>query len=105
MNNLVRKYAALVLLLPGMALAGPMAQPQCAQVICLSPADGTPAPSECRAIRQVYFNLRVLNPIYNPSATADLRHNFLSMCLTARAVDLYKIKMKYGPLYDDPLVF
>lgn len=105
MRKSVRTLVAAGLMLPIMAVAAPKAEPQCAQVICLSPADGMPAPMECGMIRQVYFNIRVFNPYYNPSATSNLRHRYIAMCRTARPADLNKITQKYGTLFYDPIVY
>jgi len=90
---------------PSALALGRNAEPQCAQVICLSPRDGTPAPAECRAIRAVYFDIRVFTPKYNPSATRSARNAFLRMCTSARQMDLQKISAKYGTLYADPIVY
>lgn len=104
--KMIKSCVIAALLMPAYALAmGPTAQPQCAQVICLSPADGRPAPSECRPIRQVYFNIRVFNPSYDPASTSRLRHRYISMCRTARPADLQKITGKYGVLFNDPISF
>ena len=95
-------------LLTGSSIAaalGPSAEPQCAQVICLSPADGTPAPGECRPIRAVYFNIRVFDPNFDPPATAKLRDQYLRMCSTARSIELNKIRAKYGMLFADPMTY
>lgn len=92
----------------GALALGPSAEPQCAQVICLSPAMGTAAPRiECPAIRQVYFDIRIFTPPpkFNPSATAEARHAFLRRCSTARMSDLQVIKNKYGRLFADPIVY
>jgi len=105
MIKTVRSVMVACFMGPLIALAGPTAEPQCAQVICLSPADGTPAPPECGMIRQVYFNIRVFNPYYNPSATSNLRHQYIAVCSTARTVDLNKITQKYGTLFYDPMVY
>jgi len=91
--------------LTGTVAASPKAEPQCAQVICLAPSDGTPAPSSCFAIRQVYFNIRVFSPKFNPPATSRARHRYISMCSTARASDLNIITRKYGMLFNDPRAY
>lgn len=82
---------------------GPPAEPSCAQVICLSPAPGTPAPSECFPVRQAYFNIRVYkHGHYNPPLTAEKRRLFLQTCLTALSTDISRITLLYGQLFDDP---
>ena len=98
MRNTLLKIASVLLLAPTVALAGgPVAQPSCAQVICLSPDHGKAPPA--------YFVIRVFDPLYDPGATADARHAFLRTCLTAQSSDLQIIKLKYGRLYADPITF
>lgn len=92
------------LCLPLVGAAAP-AQPSCAQVICLSPRDGQPAPQACFAVRARYFSIRIYNPSYDPGATAQARKAFLETCATANAADIGKITQKYGALHDDPRSF
>ena len=109
-NNSFLKKVFLVLLvitpLSAQAL-GPDAESQCAQVICLSPRDGTPAPAECRPIRAVYFNIRIFTPPpkFNPGATQRARDYWLRQCRTARQIDFQKISIKYGRLFADPIAY
>jgi|JYMV01.1.fsa_nt_gi hypothetical protein len=106
MRNTLLKIASVLLLAPTVALAGgPVAQPSCAQVICLSPDHGKAPPAECIPVRSAYFVIRVFDPLYDPGATADARHAFLRTCLTAQSSDLQIIKLKYGRLYADPITF
>lgn len=92
---------------PSALALGRNAEPQCAQVICLSPRDGTPAPAECRSIRAVYFDIRIYTPPpkFNPGATQRARDQWLKQCRSARPIDLQKISIKYGRLFADPIVY
>jgi hypothetical protein len=85
--------------------AGGTAEPSCAQVICLSPAKGTPAPQECFPIRAVYFSMVVYDPSFDAGATNDIRSAFLETCRTARPMDLMTISNKYGRLPADPIAY
>ena len=94
-----------MLLAEGALAVGATAEPTCAQVICLSPAPGTPAPQECFPIRAVYFAITVYDPLFDADATAGLRKAFLQTCLTASAPHLMLIDTKYGRLPADPIVY
>ena len=86
------------------ASVGRVAEPSCAQVICLSPADNQPPPQYCLQVRQRYFVIRVYDPSYDADATSAARQAFLSTCTSARPMDIQKITNKYGKLPDDPIV-
>ncbi len=106
-SSLPRVVVALTFMLTSVAAMaiGGIAEPSCAQVICLSPADGTSAPRACLPVRQPYFMIRVYDPEFDADATAAARLSFLKTCTSARPSDLLHITGKYGKLPDDPIAF
>lgn len=85
----------------GQQAGGAMAEPACAQVICLMNEAGQ-VPPGCMMTRQEYFSIQVWSPYYNSSATKEARGAFISSCTTARQSDIQQIQNKYGESMMDP---
>jgi len=109
----MRKYvaAAILALTGGSALAEGVsitparpAMPTCAILLCLSPKFGMPPPATCIPVRAPYFEIRVYTPKFNPEATAQARKQQLLTCYDGRLVDIERATMRYGRLYNDPIV-
>lgn len=95
----------IVSLMSFVTVAQDAASPACGAVLCLSPEQGKPPPPECFGWRSPYFMIRVFNPYYNASATAQARRMYLMTCTQARQEDINRITQDYGELFVDPVVF
>lgn len=86
----------------GSARAQDVAGP-CVVVLCLAGkmtgADGGPG---CVAAEQAYFNRRVFDPYYDPSATSAARMQYLQGCATEHLGQKEAVNAMYGTWFSGP---
>lgn len=86
----------------GSASAQDVAGP-CVAVLCLAGkmtgGDGGPG---CVAAEQIYFNIRIFDPYYDPGATSVARMAYLQGCATELLGQKEAVNARYGTWFAGP---
>ncbi len=86
----------------GSALAQDVAGP-CVAVLCLAgKMEGGNGGPGCVAAEQIYFNIRIFDPYYDPAATSAARMVYLQACAKEHLGQKEAVNAMYGTWFSGP---